>query len=198
MLKKIPFLAFGASRSRSGFSKIASLALALFAASVATSARADVVWQWQIYNSTNTTVEEAGTIITDGTMADLASAHTFTIRSFHVTQSNNVPSNVGASFVLGSQVPETIVWDGSVITQFTRSGYTNGSNFYRTDGTYFYTLDVGFGALQGGPVFFSGNATVTAQGNYVEPVPALGTRSAVLLSLLIIVTAVFGLRRRFG
>lgn len=204
MLKKWTHFASNTSRSRSRLSKVASLALALVAAGTAASARADVQWQWQMYNGASTTVEEAGTIITDGTMADLATSHTFTILSFHVTQSNNAPSNVGANYVLGTQLPETIVWNGSAITQFTRSGFTNGSNFYRSDGAYFYTLDVGFGQLMdsgANSVFATGNLSVTAQGNYVPsaaPVPTLGLLSTILLSLLVMAAGMFGFRRRFS
>lgn len=104
-------------------------------------ARADVVWSWQFQN-------EEGTFVTDGTVADLAGPHTFTILSFHVTASD-YPANVGATYTW-NQPPEGLIWDGSAITQFFRSGgtLTNGSNFFNADTYWGYTFVPGTGFLR--------------------------------------------------
>jgi hypothetical protein len=117
-------------------------------------------------------VAERGTLITDGAVADLASPHVFTITAFNLTYSENRPTAVNSAFDLGTQLPEIMVWNGSAISQFTRSSYTNGVNFYSPATDTRVAIDVNFGRI----MTISGESTVfAAAGTAVVPVgPSVG------------------------
>ncbi|MGH3584379.1 MAG: hypothetical protein ACRERC_07540, partial [Candidatus Binatia bacterium] len=97
-------------------------------------AAADVLWSWSFGT-------EAGTFVTTGTFAETAAPGVFTFQRFDVTTSQ-IAGNVGATYTEGSQPIQTMSWNGSAPTQFTRANgaLTNGSNFFRQDFAYFYTL----------------------------------------------------------
>ena len=95
---------------------------------------ADVLWNWSFST-------ESGSFVTNGTFAQTTGTAVFTFKSFSVSASQ-VSSDVGASYNEGGQPIQTMSWDGSQPTQFTRAGglLTNGSNFYNTSTGYRYTL----------------------------------------------------------
>ena len=102
------------------------LVFTLFTLMLATQSHAAVTWNWSIGS-------EAGTLTTNGTIADTLGPFTFTITNFTVSTSS-IPGNIGGSWV-GKQPPQTFDWDGTQPTQFTRGGgvFTNGSNFFGPD-----------------------------------------------------------------
>lgn len=135
------------------------------------SAQAAVEWQWQMTNGSGH-VAESGTIITDGALSDLASPHVFTITAFNLTYSESRPTAVNTAFNLGTQLPETIVWNGSAISQFTRSSYTNGANFYSPTTDTRVAIDVNFGRIL---TIATENTVFAAAGTSVVPVsPGVG------------------------
>ncbi|NOZ77648.1 MAG: hypothetical protein GXP48_00435 [Acidobacteria bacterium] len=152
-------------------------------------ARADVVWSWQFQN-------EKGTFTTDGTVADLAGPHTFTILSFQVTASD-YPANVGATYTW-NQPPQGLIWDGSAITQFFRSGgtLTNGSNFFNADTYWAYTLvpDTGLLSDDSEETVTSGALTVAP---ILEPeaIPTLGGPGLVTMILVVGLLGIAAIRR---
>lgn len=97
-------------------------------------ATADVLWSWRF-------ASEAGTFVTDGTMADTAGPYNFTIiRNFEVTASA-YPVMVGATYH-EHQPPQGMRWNGSAPTEFWRAGgtYTNGSCFFNASNEWWYGL----------------------------------------------------------
>jgi len=124
---------------------------------------ADVLWSWSFST-------ESGTFVTSGTFAETAGEAVFTFKSFSVSESQ-IAGNVGASYDEGSQPIQTMSWNGSQPTQFTRAGgvYTNGSNFYRDDDAYFYGLSAG---PTMGVLFDSHEDTVTDGSLTIAPLGA--------------------------
>lgn len=172
-------------------SAVALAILVTFMLAAAPAADADVIWGWSFGT-------ESGTFVTTGTFAETAGPGVFTFKSFSVSASQ-VPGNVGATYDEGSQPIQTMSWDGTQPTQFTRDNgvFTNGSNFYRTDGPYFYTLLVppsGSFLVQDPPgtTLVDSPLTVTPPSG-VNAVPALSRSAA---GLLMIALVVLGLRRR--
>ncbi len=90
-------------------------------------AHAGLTWDWSFGGT------EAGTFVTNGTLADAANSFDFTITDFTVTAST-VTSLVGRPYT-ENQPLQGFVWDGSTATQFYRDSgaYTNGSNFNVSD-----------------------------------------------------------------
>ena len=104
--------------------RFARFVLAIFAACTCVSpAHAGLTWNWSFDEI------EAGTFVTNGTLADAAVSFDFTITDFTVTAST-VTSLVGRPYT-EDQPLQGFLWDGSTATQFYRNngGYTNGSNF---------------------------------------------------------------------
>ncbi|HVN84871.1 MAG TPA: hypothetical protein VMW17_08520 [Candidatus Binatia bacterium] len=97
---------------------------------------ADVLWGWSFST-------ESGTFVTDGTFSQTGGAAVFTFKSFSVSASQ-IAANVGAPYDEGGQPIQTMSWNGSQPTQFTRANgmMTNGSNFYNVNDSrdHWYSL----------------------------------------------------------
>ena len=112
----------------------AAASLACLGALVAAgSANGSVVWTWSFNGGA-----EAGTVTTNGTLADLAGPFNFLVipSTIDVTASTMAPSLVSqTNFDEGTQPGTGWLWDGSEITQIYRSGgtFTNGLNWYAGD-----------------------------------------------------------------
>jgi hypothetical protein len=124
--------------------------------------------------------------VTDGTFADTATGGVFTFQSFAVSTSS-IPANVGATYTEGSQPIQTMSWDGTQPTQFTRDngGQTNGSNFFRTDFSYFYGLSVATAALIQGDTNRLVEAPLTVTPLSDAKAPLLSSLTSVLLVVLL-------------
>jgi len=159
---------------------------------IASTSVADVLWGWSFSS-------EAGTFVTDGTMADTAGSHNFTIIGpFEVTASA-YPSMVGATYDW-NQPPQGMIWDGTAPTQFWRAGgtYTNGANFFSQSSDWWYGLEPGDGALLDGNdrIVIEATLTVTPLGAALpEGIPIAGRVGLALLGSLIALAAVVLLRR---
>lgn len=116
-----------ASRSLRGLLVAAAFLLAVGTAS------ADLLWSWSFGS-------EAGTFVTNGTLADINGPFDFTIQSFFVTSSLD-DEDIGATYA-GQDLPQGFLWDGSQPTEFYRAGgvFTNGANFFNADTGHFFTL----------------------------------------------------------
>ena len=176
---------------RHAFASCALVLIAFFAVP----ANADVVWNWQFGT-------ESGTFITSGTFADTSAAGTFTISQFHVTGSA-YPGAAGAHYDLGSQLPEGMIWDGSVATQFFRDVYTNGANFYGSSTPpYRYVLIPAQGIIEDDDenILASAALTVTPVRDVVAAapvaIPSLLLSRLLLLGTLLAGAALLLLRRR--
>jgi hypothetical protein len=159
---------------------------------LAAPARADVRWSWSFGT-------ESGTFVTTGTLAQTAGAGVFTFKQFSVSASQ-VPGNIGATYNEGSQPIQTMSWDGTQPTQFTRDNgvFTNGSNFYRLDGPFFYTLLVPPSEsllVQDPPntTLVDSPITISPLADVPVAAPALSPAAA---GLMMIALLFFGLHRR--
>jgi len=157
---------------------------------------ADVLWNWSFST-------EAGTFVTNGTFAETSGTAVFTFRSFSVSASQTA-SNVGASYNEGSQPIQTMSWNGSQPTQFTRAGglLTNGSNFYNDITGYFYTLGappVGILLTDSEIEVTTGTLTVVPVGDVAPPpvpAPASSSTGIVFLTGLMLLVGALLLRRQ--
>jgi len=147
---------------------------------VSRGAAASVLWNW-------TFGTESGTFRTDGTFADTAGSHTFTITDFHVSASGT-PANVGAVYAV-VQPTAGMVWNGSTPTEFFRDsgGLTNGADFKTAVNSFQYTLIPGTSLLvdQFELLVTTGDLTVTptAPVPVAASVPTLGAAGMALLAL---------------
>lgn len=160
---------------------------------VAQVASAGILWNWEIRNGAS--VLEAGQLTTTGTYAGTAAPGNYTIHTFSVTQST-VPGNVGASYSLGSQLPERFDWDGTVAGVFYRQSFSNGANFYRGDNLYRYVFYYGLTTARGDLLnavteaqLLSNELVLTPVGSAADPlpqaVPGLGAWALALLGVLL-------------
>jgi len=157
-------------------------------------AGADVRWSWSFGT-------ESGTFVTTGTLAQTAGAGVFAFTRFSVSASQ-FQSNVGATYIQTFPI-QTMAWDGTQPTQFTRNNgnLTNGSNFDRADGAFFYGLGAGppIGVLLQNPleiIVVEGALTVTPLSDVpVNAAPVLTPTAAALLVGFLALTGFVSLRR---
>ncbi len=142
---------------------------------------ANVTWSWSFST-------EAGTFVTDGTLADTSGSHTFHILSFKVT-SSAYPAMVGATYIDLDPV-SGLIWNGSAATQFFRSSgsATNGSDLENSSNGWFYVLLPGTSLLEDETEVdvTRGTLAIAPLANVgVTAIPTLDTHGLVFLGLLL-------------
>ncbi|HUI24715.1 MAG TPA: hypothetical protein VL403_01425 [Candidatus Kryptonia bacterium] len=157
---------------------------------------ADVLWSWSFDT-------ESGTFVTNGTFDQTSGAAVFTFKSFSVSMSQTA-SNVGASYNEGNQPVQTMSWNGSQPTQFTRANgfFTNGSNFYNVNNNHWYSLDAPNALMHvvPGTTLASGALTVVPLGEVIPQgvalAPAASANGIAFLTGFMLLVGVLSLRQR--
>lgn len=165
------------SRSTSFVALVTVTAFLIFSSAL----HANVTWSWSFST-------EAGTFVTDGTLADTGGSYTFHILSFNVT-SSAYPVMVGATYIDLDPV-SGFLWNGSTATQFFRSSgsATNGSDLENPSNGWFYVLFPGTSLLDNASEISvsSGTLTISPLANAgVTSIPTLDTTGLIFLALLL-------------